>query len=534
MIRPLGLILLWFTALSGAGVLLAANLFLGNLNQDEGWYLYAARLVSEGQFPYRDFAFTQAPMLPIVYAWIQPWVQAWGLGAGRVFTALLGLGAALAASLLAARLVPPERRNGAALISFILILVNVYQGYYSTVVKTYSLTALFLVTGLWALSVALARRGGWSAAAGVLLVLAGATRTSAGIVLPLVMIALFLERRRLAYHAWVYVGLGAVLAAGVVVLPFWIMAPEAFRFFVLDYHTFRGAGSLVQSLVYKAGFLSRLIQGYFVATGVWIAVLLGQWFLSRFRSAPQEPMIAVPERFMIRMIWISIAAVSLVHLLAPFPYEDYQVFVYPLFALAVAVMAVRFVAAPAMPWLATVILVLCLGAALSSPVNQDWFILGRDRIWWRLKDQASLWQLREAGARLRAMSRPGELLLTQDPYLAVESGLTLPHGLEMGQFSYFPELSAEQAERFHVLNRSQFETLLQTCAAPVAAFSGYAFAIRSPKVEPLSGEEQSQFWRLVEDRYEPVGDIPNFGQAFTTLRIFRKKPSVPGNLHPES
>lgn len=527
MIRPLGLILLWLAALAGAGVLLVANLFLGNLNQDEGWYLYAARLVSEGQYPYRDFAFTQAPLLPVIYAWIQPWIQAWGLGAGRVFTALLGLGAALAASLLAARLVPPERRNSAALISFILILVNVYQSYYFTVIKTYSLTALFLAAGFLVFSVALTRRGRWTTAgAGVLLVLAGATRTSAGIVLPLVMIALFLARRRLEYHAWIYLGLGAVLAAGIVVLPFWIMAPEAFRFFVLDFHTFRAAGSLVQALVYKAGFLSRLIQGYFVATGVWIAVLFGQWFLARVRSMPLEPMPAGPERFVMRMIWISIAAVSLVHFLAPFPYEDYQVFVYPLFAMAVVVMAVRFVTAQAMPWLATVIMVLCLGAALSSPVNQDWFILGRDRIWWRLKDQPSLRQLHVAGARLRALSRPGDLLLTQDPYLAVESGLALPHGLEMGQFSYFPELSAEQAEKFHVLNRSRFEDLLQTCPAPVAAFSGYAFAMRSPNVEPLSGEEQAAFWRLVEDRYEPVSEIPNFGQAFTTLRIFRKKPAA--------
>jgi len=516
---------------SGACALLAANLFLGNLNQDEGWYLYAARLVSQGQMPYRDFAFTQAPVLPLVYAWIQPWIQAGGLGAGRAFTALLGLAAALCASLLAVRLAPPERRQGAALISFILVLVNVYQSYYFTVVKTYSLTALFLVAGFLTLSVALTRRGGWIAAgAGVLLVLAGATRTSAGIVLPLAMIVLFLDRRRLAFHAWVYVGLGAVLAACIVVMPFWIMAPEAFRFFVLDYHTMRTAGALVPALVYKAGFLSRLIQGYFVATAVCIVVLIARWLglsLRETSSATERTERSAPDRSMMRMIWSSIAAVSLIHLFAPFPYEDYQVFVYPLFALVVAVMAVRFVAVRAMPWLAAVILVLSLGSALSSPINQDWFVLGRDRIWWRMKAQSSLRQLRETGALLRTLSRPGAMLLTQDPYLAVESGLTLPHGLEMGQFSYFPDLSREQAQRLHVLNRSQLELILKTCPASVAAFSGYAFAIRSPKVAPLSDEEQAAFWRLVEARYELIGDIPCFGQAFTTLRIFKKKPSAP-------
>ncbi len=522
MIRPWGLALLWLGALSGAVALLATNFFLGNLNQDEGWYLYAARQVALGRVLYRDFAFTQGPMLPVIYAWIQPWVDDWGLGAGRAFTALLGLGVALAAALLAARLAGAERGKAAALIAFTMALVNVQQSYYCTVVKTYSLTALFLTGGFLALAAALPRRGAWmAAAAGALLLLAGATRTSAGIVLPLALALLFLERRRLAFQAWLWMGLGAGLAAGCVFLPFLVMAPEAFRFWVVDYHTLRAAGSFGQALVFKAGFLSRLLQAYFVAIAVWIAILCAKLFYGSRRPAPALGLFSKSESFLIRLLWISIAAVSLLHLGAPFPYEDYQVFVYPLFAVVVAVMAIRFVAARAVPWLATLLLLLSLGSALSSPVNQDWFILGRDRIWWRMKTQTALGQLQETGALLRSMSRPGEVLLTQDPYLAVESGLSLPHGLEMGQFSYFPGLSQEQAERFNVLNRETFETLLKTSPAPLAAFSGYAFAMRSPQLTPTSEDERAGFWRLVEDRYQPVCELPDFGQAFTTLRIFR-------------
>ena len=40
----------------------------GGVNQDEGWYLYAARLVGEGKVPYRDFFFTQGPILPYIYS----------------------------------------------------------------------------------------------------------------------------------------------------------------------------------------------------------------------------------------------------------------------------------------------------------------------------------------------------------------------------------------------------------------------------------------------------------------------------------
>ncbi len=37
----------------------------GRLNADEGWYLYSARLVYRGQLPFRDFSFTQMPLLPV-------------------------------------------------------------------------------------------------------------------------------------------------------------------------------------------------------------------------------------------------------------------------------------------------------------------------------------------------------------------------------------------------------------------------------------------------------------------------------------
>lgn len=56
--------------LVGGLLLAAAGVYFvhyGRLNHDEGWYLYAARLILDGQLPYRDFAFYQSPLLPIVY-----------------------------------------------------------------------------------------------------------------------------------------------------------------------------------------------------------------------------------------------------------------------------------------------------------------------------------------------------------------------------------------------------------------------------------------------------------------------------------
>ncbi len=510
--------------------LLAANVILGDLNQDEGWYLYAARMVRTGSLPYRDFAYTQAPVLPFVYSVIDPLVGAHGLTAGRVFTAILALCAAGMAAALASRLAQPGERMEAAALALTLILVNVYHSYFSAVVKTYALTSFFLLGGLLALCVALDRRSRtMTVLSAILLALAAGTRSSAAVVLPLAFLFLCIDRNSRSMLGWLWFGLGGVTASTLIILPLFLKAPESFWFCAVAYHAMRDSGGLLQSLVYKAGFFSRVLGAYFVAIGLWIAVLLARAFRMPAAPAPRD---AGKQRLpMTLLLWAAVAAVSLVHFTAPFPYDDYQVFIFPMFAVAVAVSAARLACRAqsneaglhAVSWVVAAVFLLSLGASVSSPLNQDWFVQGRDRIWWRLKERTPLAKLREAGAMLRSMAQPGDLLLTQDPYLAVESGLTLPRGLEMGQFCYFPDFSDEKAERLHVMNRARLSALIRDCDAPVTALSGYALAIRSPQIEPVSDEEQAAFRSEIDARYEPVLEIPCFGQAFTTLHVFRKR-----------
>ena len=100
-------------------VLVVAGLALwwGSVNQDEGWYLYAAQMVRDGRLPYHDFFFTQGPALPIVYSALAPiWgpeSPLHGLLGGRVVTLGLGMLATLAACALARRLVTPAQRSAA-------------------------------------------------------------------------------------------------------------------------------------------------------------------------------------------------------------------------------------------------------------------------------------------------------------------------------------------------------------------------------------------------------------------------------------
>ncbi len=512
---------LWILAAGVALVLYAFNLHFGELNQDEGWYLYAGRLVAEGQLPYLDFAHTQLPAMPFTYALAWPLVERWGVAGGRLFTAILGLAGALLAAVAAYRLSPPDRRRAAALLAFMLVALNAYHSYYTTIVKTYALCGLYMMAGFALLTVERGRLGRVATyMAGAALTLATGTRLTAGVMLPVVFVGLWCVRTRRPTD-WLRLAIGAGVTGLLLVLPFLWLAPGNFLFGILEYHTGRRAENLVTWMVYRAGFVSRLAQGYFVLAGVTVAALAAWWTTRRAGSTR----VADPGLWLRRTAWVGVLGVTFLHLTASVPYEDYQVILVPVVAMALAAGVAELArTAEAERWAVTVIFLLSVAAAFSSPVNQSWFVGGRDRIWWRLREKPHLTVLRETAARVRALAGNRGLLLTQDTYLAVEAGLRVPRGLELGPFSYYPELDTATARERRVVNRELMDGLLRTSQARVAAVSGYAFAIAAPAVSELPPSEQARFRAVLAERYEPVASVRPFGQGETTLDLLVLKP----------
>ena len=562
------LIILWILALGLSLLLTAANLWLGDVNQDEGWYLYSARLVAEGKLPYRDFAFTQGPMLPVVYALFNRAFAVWGVAAGRLITGMIGLLAALASALLAARVAlfrfkgrPADPGGSAAgpgsggeqyrgavagLLAFILVGVNVYQSYFTTVVKTYPLCSLFLVAGFLVLTgglgVGCSRTTTLlSVLSGILLVCAAGARLSAAVAAPIVFLCLsvaWVVGRRNGSdgtgagqaagrygRAAVGIVIGTAIGLCLVFLPFYAAAPGNFVFWLIKYHSAREAGGSVALLAYKAGFISRVVHAYFVAVSLLTALLIRHAFERRAGEKGRGR--AWSGRCtLIVALWLCVAGISLLHFMAPFPYDDYQAAVFPLFAVALSCGLAHAVSTPRRAaWLVVTVLLLSTAASFSSPINQAWALQERDRIWWRVKKQTPLSRLRAAGKLIRALagSENGDVLLTQDTYLAVESGMRVPEGLEMGPFAYYPGMAAADAKKLNVVNREMLEELLGTSDAPVAAFSGYGLAIKCPDVTELPESETAELRSILLDRYELCEVIPHFGQAATTLQIYVRK-----------
>ena len=537
----LGLRIIWGGAILFALALAAANILLGNLNQDEGWYLLSALRVHGGQLPYRDFLFTQGPGLPLVYGLLAPLWSWAGVIGGRVLTAVFGLAAAALAARLAGECAPPNNRRSAPLLAWLLLACAPVHSYFSAIPKTYALAALFLLAGFNLLT---SRRPVCWMLGGAMLAFSAATRISLGLALPVAGVALLLQRRNPRWRgAWLYFGVGgalALLATYGVALLLW---PADFLF-SQSYHAVRAGGGLTKALTLRAGFASRCVQAYPLAWTLAAGLFLD--FAMRTNGMRDFfRRIVRPRRFpVLTAAAVSALAVTLLHASSPFPYDDYQTPVMPLFvAAAAAILAERMRDAgprlkrslPAFAALAALL------AALSSPLLMDWVTIRKDRFWFETKPKPDVLVLRDAAREVRAHADAlgTGLLLTQDAYLAVQAGLDVPAGLEMGPFSIFPDMDSATARARHVHNVETLIDLIQGVDAAdagepppdpdsptpqvplLAATSGYTFALACPGTAPLDDAQKALLELELDAAFDPLGKPrDNFGQGHTRLSLW--------------
>lgn len=477
----------WLLAAFGCAVLAFAAVWLGGLNQDEGWYLYAAKMVSEGKVLYRDFFYTQAPVMPIVYsAFVSVW-DGFGILGARILTLAIGLLGIVYFTALARRLAPEGKGNLAALIVFLLLGSNLYHLYYIAIPKTYALASLFVAIGFYLMSLAsdAGRRTApflW-AAAGAALAFASGTRISLGAILAVVGFGL-LFRFRTYRWGFLWFGLGGVLGL-LAAYGFFVCDPVARDGLVVaqKYHAARGGFDIV----WTVGSFSRLVRWYLP-----VFILLG---LGQFRRAP--------------FLGLSFAAVFAVQMLAPFPYEDYQV---PVMGLLAVYAAVNFIPEsderPAARR-ALVTLGLAWACAFGCPLLEEWTTNGHDRFWTLKKASCELAQLQEVATAINAEDPGGKMLLTQDLYLAIETGRKVPEGLEMGPFSMKTD--------------AEWREFLASAPCEIAALSGYSFAVDPPRCDERPVKTQVEYWEILKKRYDLVMKEDAFGQNATTLLVLRRK-----------
>jgi hypothetical protein len=469
--------------------LLAAALFLASIvgrpNADEGWYLHACRRVFDGDLLYRDFAFTQAPLLPYVYGAVQEALPGPRLRLGRATSCAFVLAAAWAARALARRIAG----ESAGWLALVFILASPDLLYYGTLVKTYALSSFLL-----ALSAALAfdGRASWRAWAPLPAGLAAATRLS---LLPaagaLLLLALYGRRERLDAAASRRALIALLL--GLAPLALALADPRAFVDQAIRFHLEAAdAGTLAEQIRE----VNRMHWALRIAT---IAGLISLWIRERRTAA-----------------WLTmlVPVVVLPNVLPAAHHAEHVELAMPL-AAGIAASGIACLPGPralrrfAAPLFAA--LVLAAGVARAHDCYGFRDLDARAHRWNPVRS------IEEAAAAIDSLSAPGDTLLTWCTIAAVEARRPVPRGLDMAQFSARLDPEGDLSAAL----RRDPESFARTMA------SRFSLLFWERGLTELDGSPDGVWSAAWASSFAARRDFPGFGQWQTRATLFTSSQTGP-------
>lgn len=431
------------------------------IDADEGYFLYAARLTSEGQVPYRDFFYTQMPLIP--YLWgmtLGPLVSVCWIG-GRLVAGALAWGAAMVFFALTGRV---NRNVRARLVLLALYLTSDFGLEWSVVVKTYVPATLFALLAWWAVpdddsagSDASSRFLARYVLSGLCAGLALLSRLTIAPLLPL-MFGTIVVRERLAGRPWSRPALAWLIGSLIALAPLillWRADPFAFRYGAWTYHNLFDPLSTQGALGAKAS----VAFGRIVLNPHWLfpLILLGISIRGGVGMRPSD--------WFIRLSFLALVIASL----APSrSFPQYYCMATPWLLLAIAPETTfRLPGAlrpPATARAGSIALLAVLsGLLLIQPaisIYRSWPILALHP---EMKTSGEVFEtrlghVREVSRRVGELAREGDTMLTWWPGYAVETAMPLIEGLEnhfglrVGRLD-----SSETAQRLGILTSARIE-----------------------------------------------------------------------------
>lgn len=492
-----------------AGFLLLALVLLAELtlllwfrqvNLDEGWYLWASKLVYEGKVLYRDFAYTQTPLLPYVYGLSQQGLGE-GLYQGRLFT----VGLTLATVALCVGAAARVAGRMAAFLCLAFCTFSFFALAQFSYTATYALTAFFIAAALWVTVQE------WPEASRIFFAvgfatLAVAVRLSAIVVLPSLLLCLAWSSRR--RRRALAVGIGAALFWLALTLGvYWSLAGELMVYDILGFHTDRLLKPEWHRLrMWHMGL--RTLQDFLVLIGVVIAAgCAGAWQGWRLWRREYDPADAAPGPLLLALSITSVAFFA-VHLLPRTTDSYYNALQMPLMSVAGAILLAQWLAQeqPARRRYLWVLVVLVMVAH----AGRQWRGFVRDGyVVWPLRSQLAL--VYDAASLLRRFVEPGATLLSFSPHLALEAGLRVAPGYEMAIFSYRPTWTNEEVKRYRVVNNERLLADLRT-GADAVAFTEF-------DLEQIYGEREA-IREVLASRYRWSAKLPLLGPYNDDLNLY--------------
>jgi len=479
----------WLTL--GLGFLAAAwiclHVFYAQPSGDEGWYLYAAQGIWQGRWPLVHAFFTQGPLAALVLTPVAELSPT--LLAGRMQSALV-FGAAL---LLGARWLRRAGSPAGVWLWLLLLGLSTFMVHLSTLVLTTVYELLVVIATL--LLLRRERSVAVLVGAGVALRISLAAWALA-VWLVLVLTAPASRKGKTALRLALWGG-GAFL---LIMAPFLLIAPERAWTGLLGYHLGGGRLEISPERVWE----NRLLFWKFWLSFLWPVILAAvtAWLFTRRRR---------PDRID-ALLWLGAALLPLAHTLPAYPYPKYQVAPVALLAL----FAARRWGAANRPALLNAAVALVM-----IPLQLSVWTYGLDHLRW--EESPPLYHHR-IGLSLRARAeqpdRKTDTLLTFDTLLAVEAGLRVPPGYEMGPFSLTVNWDDERARRLGTVTPRRVIEDLTGGRYPLVALHENDLGLASSAARAAAGEALRQ-------NYSAPKLLAEVGHYRDALFVFQLREATP-------
>ncbi|MEO7702038.1 MAG: hypothetical protein ABIZ04_22655 [Opitutus sp.] len=442
----------------------------GVLNADEGFYLAASHLVSQGHRLYHDFGYTQGPVFP--YANL-PWLELFGhtLAGQR----LAGLAWTLLTVVLGSLGLRRHHSWPAAVIYVLLLLGAPVWLAFAVKGKTYAFAALAVLGGIWSVQSARSWRLRWTifilaAAAGT-----GARLPLAGFFLPAFIGLLALTPGWLAR---------LTAAAGIVAVATAVVFAAAFP--NLDNFLFWTAGFHRDSSFYIPVW-THFWDCLRFAPVLWIAVLVHGWTL-RYRHELQSSRTIGIGLNQQRVVLVSLAIALLSNLSASTTYAEY---IFPF------IPGAAFVAAP----------VLAVWLSAHSRIVSGLVILAIVGAGWNYLPEFSPNVLVHAGqaeAFLRGSVPPGAVVAASMPEIPIGAGAQLPRWMAMGKFGVTEDFPPELASQRGMITPAALQAMLLDPATRALVCSpsyNWNFFWSLPSYRTLSTQARESIFTMIRRQY---------------------------------
>jgi hypothetical protein len=472
----------------------------GTVNNDEGWYLYASKLVYAGKIPYVDFSYTQGPLLPYVYG-IPQLIFGPSLYVGRLTSLFFGLLTCVFTAKLAEKL---AGKTG-AVVALALVCLSPFTLYFFTIVKTYALTSCLMILSLYLLFASNIRNPLKTMLSMLFMCLAAGVRVS---VLPVVFLLMiyfvYAERNNMRTAI---LGLSTVIVTcGLLFAPFLLINKDLSIFNLVGYHLGRaGPQSLGSILLNRGSAVVELVHVYFLTLALVFVGLVLHTYGSRERSKGDT-------KYWVLFCLIVLAVCAVNFFVTP-TFSEYAVILAPVASVLASLGIKKIYDYSNGNPIRNVILVMMALMVLLTPLSQGPLFVKMS-----LKEKP-IAQIEEIGYYIKSHTPEDGRLLMFSTYAAIAADRMLLPGFEMSIFSYYSDWSTDKARQYHVINRDLLNEYIESTSAA-------AILLTSFEIEYL--QIGNDTLGLIEENYYLAKSMPNWGQWGDTADLYLPRQSETG------